>query len=241
MRTPLFSTFLAIACTAVPAGAVVIYSDTTTFSGSAYANGGATVVSGNDITNTVADDISPVASGVGQSVDAFTFSIANPNSLTLSVQPTISIWNSDGTSGGPGTLLYSAAFNPISVGASAVNLFTFNPGTPLFVATSSFWAGITFSNDLGTLAITAAQLNQFGQGIFAPPTVGSSQDAFFGGNTPGQQGANNPSGSLVFFGGNPTADFGWSFDTIAPEPSSLLLAGAALALVALRLRFRGSR
>jgi hypothetical protein len=111
-------------------------------------------------------------------------------------------------------------------------LFTFNGGSFVVPAGGTFFAGVYFDDNGGTTGATAAQLNLLGQGVFAPPTVGSSQDSFF--QTTGAGGGANPAGSFANFGGNPTADFGWAFSgTLAtPEPGTgllLLLAGVPLA------------
>jgi hypothetical protein len=217
---------------AFTAEAAVIYSDVTTFSGFGFANGGAAVVGGNDITNVVADDINPTAGGVGSPITSITYSVANLNGSAVTFQPVLSIWAADGAGGQPGTLLTSLSLSATTQAAGTVALYTISQSTGFFLGQARFWAGLSFDDNGGAIGVTAAQLNNLGQGIFAPPTVGSSQDLFFGGSTPGQQGSNNPAGGLFFFGGNPVADFGWAF-TATPEPGSALLVAGGLALAAL--------
>jgi hypothetical protein len=226
---------------AAMARADVLYSDVTTFAGFGFANGGAAVVAGNDTTTMVADDITVAAGAAGATVTGFTFSVANFNGAAVPAQPIVEFFDNDGSGGGPGTLLAAFAFNPISFAAGSVQLFTFTSAN-LFVVpgNGTFFAGLYFDDNGGTTGASAAQLNQLGQGIYAPPTVGSSADSFFQTTGPGAVGS-NPAGSFFFFGGNPTADFGWSFsgDLATPEPGTglLLLIGG----VPLAWRLRGKR
>lgn len=164
------------------------------------------------VTTMVADDITPAAGFAGQSVTGFTFSVANFNAAAVSAAPTVYFYSSSGSGGGPGTLLGGINFNTILFASSSVNTFTYNPGTALFslpAAGGFFWAGMSFS-DGATGTATPAQLNNLGQGIFNPPTVGSSQDAFFQSTAPAAV-VNNPAGSFFNFGGTPAANFGWQF------------------------------
>lgn len=239
--------FLPLGCLLFAAGAqaTVIYSDTTTFSGEGFANGGATVIAGNDVTKMAADDITVAPGFAGATVSSFTFSVANLNTSAVTAQPLIRFYSNDGTSGGPGTLLGAFTFNPISFSASVVGLFTFS-GSNLFTVPTSgtFWAGITFDDNTGATGATAAQLNNLGQGLFNPPTVGSSTDAFFETTSAGTFTGNNPAGGFDFFGGNPVANFGWSFSGTAatPEPGTGMLSLlAAIPLAAGFIRQRGRR
>ena len=164
------------------------------------------------VTTMVADDITPATGFAGQSVTGFTFSVANFNAAAVSAAPTVYFYNSSGSGGGPGTLLDGINFNAISFTPNSVGTFTYNPGTALFslpAAGGFFWAGMSFS-DGATGTATAAQLNNLGQGIFNPPTVGSSQDAFFQSTAPAAV-VNNPAGGVFNFSGNPVANFGWKF------------------------------
>jgi hypothetical protein len=237
-----FPISLILISSAFTARATVIYSDVTNYSGSGYAALGASTVGSNIITNVVADDITSDATEVGTAVTSFEFSIVNFNSVSVTVSPLVSFWTNTGTGGGPGTLLGSFTINAVTIGAGAAQLFTVNEGGgTFFVAPAAFWAGLTFDNNNGATGATAAQLNKIGQGIFAPPTVGSSADSFFQGTTPGQQSSNNPAGTFDFFNGNPVADFGWEFSnsmTAAPEPSSVLLVAAGFGLAALLAKRR---
>jgi hypothetical protein len=213
---------------------VVIYSNLTNFSAQGYAGGGAATSGGDTITKTVADDITTAPGTAGNAVDGFTFTVANFNATAVTARAIVEFWASDGAGGGPGTLLTGFIFNPITfAGGSVVQGFSFVPETPLFTvpANGTFWAGITFDNNGGATGATAAQLNNLGQGIFAPPTVGSSQDAFFQSNAGGTIPGSNPAGGFFFFGGNPVADFGWQFlspsPAAVPEPSPLILSSFA--------------
>jgi hypothetical protein len=214
------------------ARADVLYSDVTTFSGEGFPNGGATVVAGNNTTVMVADDITVAAGAAGATVTGFTFSVANFNAAAVSARPTLAFFDNDGSSGGPGTLLGSFTLSPQSFAAGAVAFFT-DAGTFIVPASGTFWAGVFFDDNNGGTGATTAQLNSLGQGVFGPPTVGSSADEFFQSSGAGSA-SSNPAGGFFFFGGNPVADFGWSFtgDLATPEPGTgllLLLAGVPLA------------
>jgi hypothetical protein len=217
--------------------ATVLYSNTTTFSGQGYAAGGATVVAGNDTTKMVADDITVAAGDGGATVNSFTFSVANFNGVAVTAQPIVEFFNNNGAGGGPGTIIAAFAFNPISFTAGSVGTFTFSGGSFVVPTGGTFFAGIFFDDNGGTTGATAAQLNLLGQGLFNPPTVGSSQDLFFQTSGPGGT-ANNPAGGFAFFNGNPVANFGWSFsgNLATPEPGTGLLLLLAAVPLAFRLR-----
>jgi hypothetical protein len=217
---------------------VVLYSNVTNFTGFGVTNGGAANVGGDNITTMVADDITPGPGLDGGTVDAFTFSVANFDASNVSARARVRFYAADGTGGGPGTLITGFTFNPITFAAGAVTLFTFsNGGVPLFsIPKGSFWAGLTFDDNNGTTGATLSQLNNLGQGIFDPPTVGSSQDVAFGTNNAGSFLGNNPAGGFFNFGGDPRANLGWEFRGTAgvaavPEPSPLLLGAFASLLV----------
>lgn len=217
------------------------YNNTTTFTGSAYADGGAAVQSGNDITTLVADDIHFASGLAGQQVTGFVFSVGNLNATAVSARARVRFYGTDGTNGGPGTYLTGFTFNPITF-ASGVSLFNFNSATGLFAVptNSSIWAGITFDDNTGATGITAAQLNNLGQGIFNPPTVGSSQDVFFQTAAAGSFVQNNPTGSFFNFGGSPVANFGWQFTVVTPAaPPAVPEPGCIAWLVAISMPAAG--
>jgi hypothetical protein len=77
-------------------------------------------------------------------------------------------------------------------------------------------------------------------GLFNPPDVGSSQDAFFQSTSASTNGSNLPAGGFEYFGGSPAANFGWAFGSSVPEPSSLVLTSlAGVVLVLGRSRVAG--
>jgi hypothetical protein len=216
---------------------VVIYDNTITFSGAGYSQGGAA----GGIGSMVADDITVGAGGAGKAVDGLSFSSVNFNTVNVSAAPVVQIWSGDGAGGGPGSLLTTLTFGPVSLSAGSVQIFNYDPGssTTLFTVPGNgfFWAGVTWTNGGGASGITAAQLNNVGQGLFNPPNPGSSQDVFFqttnAGGTPtgGAIPGSNPNGSFFFFGGTPVANFGWQFLTpnvaVIPEPSTVVLSSVA--------------
>ena len=201
------------------------YSNVTNFLGNGFVNAGSALQGTNRITRLVADDITPTGAHAGLSVTQFVFSIANFNATAVTVRPRVRFWFTDGTGGAPGTYYNLPAavgfsFNPLTIGPG-VTLLSANlapnqfamPGVP-------FWAGITFDDNAGTTGISAAQLDLVGQGIFAPPTLGTSNDQFFITQAAGSFfGLANPAGSLSNFGANPVADFGWEFSVDVPVPT----------------------
>jgi hypothetical protein len=207
------------------AHATTIYDNLTTFSGGGFANGGATVTAGTDTTKLIADDITVASGFAGAVVNSFTFSVANLGTALVTARPLIRFYSDDGAGGDPGTLLASFNFDPISFGAETVATFSFNAASLFTVPLSgTFWAGITFDDNSGTTGATQAQMNELGVGIFGPVSVGSSQDHFFETTSAGDFASNNPAGSLLFFGGSPAADFGWSFgSSTTPEPGTGIL------------------
>src|SRR4051794_25938791 len=197
------------------------YSNLTNSTGFAYAPGNSANVGGTFYTPMVADDLNLGPGAAGQSINSLTFTAANLNGTTVNAQVILNFYMTNGAAGGPGTLLASVLFNPISISAGVVTAFTYTPGSNIFTvpANGQLWAGLVFSNGGGATA-TQAQLNLLGQGIFDPPTVGSSQDVIFRSTTGGPANSNDPPGALVFFGGNPRANFGWSLRGPAPVPDT---------------------
>lgn len=234
MRKFALSLFVGLLAYSVSYGqSFVAYSNVTTFSGSAFSNGGTSA----GITRLVADDITvdPAFQGGGFWINQITFSVFNGNATALTIRPRLRFWLADGAANGsgvndPGTQLAQAfSFNPLSVNANTVATFFFTL-TPfqMMLPNGTFWAGITFDN-VGATA-TNAQTDLFGQGIWGPPTVGSSVDTAFRTTATGSFFVqNNPAGAQFNFGGTPTANFGWVFNvTPIPEPTTIGLFGLML-------------
>ncbi len=217
---------------------VVAYNDTTTFTGYAAFNTGA-ATGGTGPTTLIADDINALAGYAGRQVTQFTFSVYNGNNATTTFTPTVYFYNSDGAKGGPGTLLNAVTFLPLTEASGALNLYSPSSTAGFFTLPSgTFWAGVSFSN------ATAAELNNLGQGLYDPPTIGSSQDLAFHSSAPATT-ANNPSGGFFSGGGVVNANLGWSFTVagaVAPEPSPFAVLGiGVLGLGTLTLRARKRR
>jgi hypothetical protein len=193
--------------------------------GQFFANGGATVVSGNDITRLVADDLTPIAGFDGQAIDNLYFSVVNANAVAVSARPRLRMWNADGAGGNPGTFIAGFTFNAVSLGANTADSFFFHP-TGVNVPSGTCWMGLTFDDNSGATGATAAQLNNLGMALFNPPTVGTSADTMFETTAAGDFLVNNPAGATFNFGGNPPANvfFGMS---VAPEPATAALIGLA--------------
>jgi hypothetical protein len=224
---------------------VVTYDNVTNFTGFGYANGGAANLAGNTITTLVADDITPAGSLGGQDITRFYFSVVNFNAAAVTARARVRFWNADGTAGAPGSYYSNPGaigftFNPILFGASSVSVFYTDLAANTFkMPSGTFWAGITFDNNTGGTGITAAQLNNLGQGIFDPPVVGSSADVAFQTTAAGSFFTiANPAGQLFNFGGQPKANFGWRFEAV-PEPSTYVaIATGLFGVLGLRRRRR---
>src|SRR5207237_252313 len=162
--------------TTISAQANDLYRNDTTFSGQGYAQGGAALNGSFFITSMAADDLTFAAGSSGAAVAGVPFSVANFNGYAGSARPIIFFYADNGLGGGPGTQLAFFTLRAMSFTNNAVGLFTDNPGSILFSVPSSgrIWAGVVFDNS-GTAA-SGTQLNNLGQGIYNPPTIGSSAD-----------------------------------------------------------------
>ncbi|MCB1600433.1 MAG: DUF11 domain-containing protein, partial [Xanthomonadales bacterium] len=202
---------------------LAVYSNVTNFTGSAFANGGASA----GITRLVMDNLTfTTYPGVGN-VTTLRFSVANLNGTPQSVRARIRFWNADGPSlgaglgNGPGTYY---APGGTSIGYT-FNAFTFQPGVVVLTgnlpapgfpipagATTTLWAGITFDNVNTTTGATNTELNNFGTGLFSPVDLGSSTDVMFQTTAAGSFFApSNPAGAGINFVGTPVANNGWEF------------------------------
>lgn len=205
------------------AAAAIAYSNVAGFVGSAYSNGGTANQSGNLITRLVADDLTPDPGAAGQPVTQFKFSMTNLNNVAVTARPRVRFWNADGAGGAPGSYYSSPAavgysFNPITVNALTVTVVTatITPGQFLMPG-STFWAGVTFDNNTGGTGATLSQMDLLGQGIFDPPSVGSSADQFFVTTAAGSFfNVASPAGTITNFGGTPIGNFGWEFTVDVP-------------------------
>lgn len=222
----------------------VIYDNVENFSGQGFTAGGTTAVGASNITNLAADDITVAAGMTGVPVDSVTFSTANFNAAAVTVSPILRFYDSDGSGSGPGTLIGGFNLNPITLTAGSVQLFTIT-GADLFTVPNSsyFWAGEAFSDNGGTTGATATQLNNVGQGLYNPPAVGSSQDAFFLSTSPSSFTTNSPAGQFEYFGGSPVANYGWEFETptstnAVPEADTAYLLLTGLGLLSTRFRHK---
>lgn len=236
---------------------VATYSNIDNFTGGGFTNGGAAQVGGtalapNRATRLVADDavtLVPLAP-----IREISFSVVNFDTVAISARPRVRFYANDGALGGPGTLLGGASFNPISFAAGAVNVFFAdfdNAATPNVVealfqvpANGVVWAGMMFDNN-SVSSVSLARLNNLGQGLFNPPTIGSSDISLAFQSTnptatvPGTGGyfISNPPGAPITINdatGAPNSNIGWEFVAV-PEPTSLGLVGLG-AMAAFRRR-----
>jgi len=205
----------------------LVYSNLTTFTGFAHSNGGAATdpsLATNTLTAMSADDITMNPAFAAYPITSMRWAVGNLNSTAVSARMYTLFWAANGSGGGPGTFLNGFVFNPVSLAAGSVT--TFSANVPIGILPLNFWAGLAFDNNSGGTGATVAQLNNLGNGIFNPPTVGSSQDVFFQSTNNSFLGS-NPSGSFQFFSGNPVANFGWEFTVGVPEPATYALFGLA--------------
>lgn len=220
----------------------VVYDNTANFEGSGGINGGVTSDTGTRQTLLLLDDLTYNPAFSLLNVSQIVFSLANFNSSTQSLTPSLRIYNNNGTGGGPGTFITGFNFNPVSIPASTISLLTFNiPAASQFPlpASGTIWAGLYFSSSTQTAAV----LNNFGMGLFDPPTVGSSQDRDFLSSGTGTQTTSNPAGTIrsAPFAAVPlVANYGFRL-TVVPEPTSLALTamgGVGMLVAAQRYRRR---
>lgn len=222
MRTLLSTLAMFLLPAAAMEAQIIVYGNTTSFSGSAFANAGATSTATG--TFVVADGIT-VASGAGQSITNVVFSVANLDAATFTARPRLRFWAADGPGGGPGTLINGFSFAALSFTANNVTLLNASiiAGQLVIPANGQFWAGILFDGGGGTA--TVANLNNLGQGVFNPPTVGSSADQYWISTAAGSNLVNNPAGSFATLGGGLVSNFGWQFSIAAAVPEPATVAG----------------
>jgi PEP-CTERM motif len=209
-----------------------VYSDVTSFTGSAAKNGGATAATPS-VTNGVADDLTPIAGGL---IGQYEFTVANLGSAAINARVRVRYYDSDGAGGGPGTLLSALSFSPITFATGVTTFTTGALGANSFTIPNHKIWGLTFFDNSGATA-AQADLNNLGEGLFNPPDVGSSADVDFLSASTNQPYNANPAGSIVTspFSGNPVANYGYEL-VAAPEPASIGLVSLGLLGLAARRR-----
>ncbi len=234
---------LLLASMVVSHAQTVVFDNTTGFQASGVVNGGVASDTGTRRTFLLLDDLTYNPAMALTNVTQIVFSLANFNASSQALTSSLRLYNSDGTNGGPGTYITGFNFNAVTVAANNVTLLTFTvPAASQFLLPTSgtIWAGIYYSSTTQTAAV----LNNFGMGLFDPPTVGSSQDRDFLSSTTTTQLTSNPTGSIRTspLGGAPNANYGFRLTVASvPEPTSLALTafgGISLLVAAQRYRRR---
>ncbi len=196
-----------------------IYSNVTTFLGSALQNGGSATASGNTITRLVADSLGLVGTPPF-SVVGFTFSVANLNTVAVSARPRIRFYKNDNLAGGPGTYITGYSYSAISFNAGSA--ITLNTTSTVTIPDNNVWAAITFDNNTGATGATIAQMDLLGQGLYGPVDRGSSTDGFYLTTAAGSFTTSNPTAAFTYFGGTTAANFGWELRVAATVPVELM-------------------
>jgi len=210
------------------ANPLACYSDIDSFKGSVNVNGGATSISGNVMTRMVVDDLT--LAGGANMLTALTFSVANLNATNTSARARIRLY-ADDNGGLPGSLISGMTTTTFTFGPNSVSLYSVT--MPAVSVPGKIWAGIMFDNNGGLTGAGANELNNVGQGVFDPPTVGASADLFFKTSSTGSFLMNNPPGGLQSGGAGPIGNFGWE---LIPSPGAGAVAGLAGLAAARRRR-----
>lgn len=230
------SILLALSAIGAFAHAGLVYDNTTSFSGFATTGGGTTAVSGILTTNMILDELNLTGWTAGDKLGVFKFTTANFNTGPTTARMRVRFFLQDGAGGAPGTALGGFSFAATAI-ASGVTVWSADVTANNFAITADkIWAGVFFDNN-GAAATTAAELNNLGQAMYGPPTVGTSADMDFLTSTPSSFLANNPAGALRNspFAGNPAANYGWQINTV-PEPASMIALAAGLGALARKRR-----
>jgi len=244
-RFGLLATTLALLSTWQVGAQTIAYANVTNYNGLGFWNSSTQTSGSNVISAFAADDIFFPAPGSFRLYE-IRFSVFNFNAETVTARPILRFFDNNGANGGPGTYLGGFDLDAVTVaGGGTTTLFLLDVSNePPIVVDGSFWAGIAYDNNSGATGATATQLENLGQGLFSPPTLGTSADHFFVSNELGNFAGDNPSGDFLDFFGLIPADFGWQFSVFnpVPEPSSVLLVGGlgGLAFMATIRRRRAS-
>jgi hypothetical protein len=232
MRRIAFLAALAVMFGQVQAQAqVIVYDNTTGFTGSAVTAGaaGTTAQGAVTITEMFSDDLTLDPASGGLSASTMKFTVANLSAGTVNARPRLRFYANDAGGTGPGSFINGFSFAPITFGASSVTTFTFSlsAGQVVIPANAQMWAGILFDNSGATA--TATDMQNLGVGIFGAYTAGSSTDTYAVSPAPasGSYLASNP--TFTDQTASPSGSLGWQVQvTSVPEPGSMALCGLVL-------------
>ena len=175
-----------------------VYNNTTTFSGSYYPS-----------STEFGDQVFPVV-GTNTVITAFSFEYFASLGATPGRAGVANIYMNDGTSGSPGTQLYTSPSFSLANGYNTISISGINlPLTPSFT-----WSVLFTGLQPGDAA---------GLSLYDPPTVGTSNNDFW------QKDASGAWALKQINGGSPKANFGAKFFAVPePSPFQLLLVGGLM-------------
>ena len=182
-------------------------------------NEGATDRSGNIITNMVADSLGFAGGKAPYGIKQVFFTCTNLNPVDVTIRVLLRFYEADrGDSAWPGTYIAGYTFEPVTIPAYNINLYSVNTDpSVLKTKKSAIYAGLIYDNNHGATGATIDQMNQLGQGKFQPIDVGTSTDNIFVTDSAGLYDSSDPVGRVYGFMPveiNP----GWQLISATPLP-----------------------
>jgi hypothetical protein len=197
--------------------ATPFYSNISTFSGSAFTFGGTfsgTQPAGTSGLTTAmsCDDLSlnPGDPNGSYTLNEVSFSASNVSAVDVTAAPSLLFYDQ-----ASGAIIDGVVFNPVTIPANSVQLFTANLSSlsppiafPLDAnGEANIWMCQIYDDAGGTTGASLGDLDSLGAGLCDPPTVGSSPDNIYLSDTPILSYVPLPSGIQGNFGGSPVANY----------------------------------